>query len=155
KHTPRNVAMVVDALQEVGAARSIVIDEKGIVLAGNATIKAAGQAGLARVKVVDADGSEIIAVRRTNLTERQKKRLALSDNRAAELAEWDTDVLGDLLRDGADTLAGLWRGDELKTLLESDDFAEEEIGAKPSFGVFARDQIAAEAFRYFRESGFP
>jgi hypothetical protein len=25
KHTPRNVAMVVDALQEVGAARSIVI----------------------------------------------------------------------------------------------------------------------------------
>jgi hypothetical protein len=29
KHTSRNVAMVVDALQEVGAARSIVIDEKG------------------------------------------------------------------------------------------------------------------------------
>ena len=82
KHTPRNVAMVVDALQEVGAARSIVIDEKGVVLAGNATIKAAGQAGLGRVEVVDADGSEIIAVRRTNLTERQKKRLALYDNRA-------------------------------------------------------------------------
>ena len=40
KHTPRNVAMVVDALQEVEAARSIVIDEKGVVLAGNATIKA-------------------------------------------------------------------------------------------------------------------
>ena len=66
KHTPRNVAMVVDALQEVGAARSIVIDEKGVVLAGNATIKAAGQVGLARVKVVDAGGSEIIAGRRTN-----------------------------------------------------------------------------------------
>ena len=97
KHTPRNVAMVVDALQEVGAARSIVIDEKGVVLAGNATIKAAGQAGLGRVKVVDADGSEIIAVWRTNLTERQKKRLALYDNRAAELAEWDSDVLSDLL----------------------------------------------------------
>ena len=70
KHTPRNVALVVDALQEVGAARSLVNDEKGVVLAGNATIKAAGQAGLGRVKVVDADGSEIIAVRRTNLTER-------------------------------------------------------------------------------------
>ena len=70
KHTPRNVGMIADALQEVGAARSIVIDEKGVVLAGNATIKAAGRAGLARVKVVDADGSEIIAVRRTNLTER-------------------------------------------------------------------------------------
>jgi ParB-like chromosome segregation protein Spo0J len=109
KHTPRNVAMVVDALQEVGAARSIVIDEKGVVLAGNATIKAAGQAGLGRVKVVDADGSEIIAVRRTGLTPRQKKRLALYDNRAAELAEWDSDVLSDLLKDDAETLAGLWK----------------------------------------------
>ena len=96
KHTPRNVGMIADALQEVGAARSIVIDEKGVVLAGNATIKAAGRAGLARVKVVDADGSEIIAVRRTGLTPRQKKRLALYDNRAAELAEWDSDVLSDL-----------------------------------------------------------
>ncbi len=46
KHTARNVAMVVDALQEVGAARSIVIDEKGVILAGNATIKAAGRGGL-------------------------------------------------------------------------------------------------------------
>ena len=73
KHTLRNVAMIVDALQEVGAARSIVIDEKGVVLAGNATIKAAGQAGLSRVKVVDADESEIIPLRRTNLTKRQKK----------------------------------------------------------------------------------
>jgi ParB-like chromosome segregation protein Spo0J len=107
KHTLRNVAMVVDALQEVGAARSIVIDEEGVILAGNATAKAARQAGLARVKVVDADGSEIIAVRRTNLTERQKKRLALYDNRAAELAEWDSDVLSDLLKDDAETLAGL------------------------------------------------
>ena len=60
KHTPRNVAMVVDAFQEVGAASSIVIDEKGVVLAGNATIKAGGRAGLARVKAVDADGSEML-----------------------------------------------------------------------------------------------
>jgi hypothetical protein len=28
RHSPRNVATVVDALQEVGAARSIVIDKK-------------------------------------------------------------------------------------------------------------------------------
>jgi ParB-like chromosome segregation protein Spo0J len=132
KHTQRNVAMVVDALQEVGAASSIVIDEKGVVLAGNATIKAAGQAGLGRVKVVDADGSEIIAVRRTGLTRRQKKRLALYDNRAAELAEWDSDVLSDLLKDDAEALAGLWRQDELQTLLDSnDDFAEDETEGKP------------------------
>lgn len=32
RHTARNVAMVVDALQEVGAARSIVIDGKASFL---------------------------------------------------------------------------------------------------------------------------
>jgi len=37
RHTPRNVGMIETALREVGAARSIVIDEDGVILAGNAT----------------------------------------------------------------------------------------------------------------------
>ena len=52
----------------VGAARSIVIDEDGVVLSGNATIEAAAQAGIDRVKVVEADGNEIVAVQRKGLT---------------------------------------------------------------------------------------
>lgn len=90
KHTPRNVGMIVNALHEVGAARSIVIDESGTILAGNATVEAAAEAGIERVQVVDADGETIIAVRRTGLTDEQKRKLALYDNRTAELAEWDT-----------------------------------------------------------------
>lgn len=93
KHTPRNVGTIVDALHEVGAGRSIVIDENNVVLAGNATIEAAAEAGIEKVQVVDADGETIIAVRRSNLTPKQKTRLALFDNRAAELAEWDIEVL--------------------------------------------------------------
>lgn len=38
RHTPGNVGAIEQALHEVGAARSIVIDEDGTVLAGNATI---------------------------------------------------------------------------------------------------------------------
>ena len=48
RHNPRNVGMLEKALNEVGAARSIVIDEQGVVLAGNATIEAAGRAGIER-----------------------------------------------------------------------------------------------------------
>ena len=51
-HTPRNIGMIEAALGEIGAARSIVIDEDGVVLAGNATIEAAVQAGIERVQVV-------------------------------------------------------------------------------------------------------
>lgn len=93
KHNPRNVGLIERALGEVGAARSIVIDENGVVLAGNATVEAAAAAGIERMQVVDADGETIIAVRRRNLTPDQKKRLALFDNRTSELADWDIEQL--------------------------------------------------------------
>lgn len=93
--------MIERALSEVGAARSIVIDENGVVLAGNATIEAAAAAGIENVQIIDADGETIIAVRRSGLTDEQKKRLALYDNRAAELADWDADVLAALRDEGA------------------------------------------------------
>jgi hypothetical protein len=117
RHTPRNVGAIEQALREVGAARSIVIDEAGTVLAGNATIEAAAQAGIERVQVVDADGETLIAVRRTGLTPEQKTRLALFDNRAAELAEWEPAVLAELADSGVD-LSGLWSDRELAILLE-------------------------------------
>ena len=93
KHNQRNIGQIVSSLQEVGAARSIVIDEDNIILAGNGVIEAAGIAGIENVRVIEADGNEIIAVKRKGLTPEQKTRLALWDNRAAELAEWDIDQL--------------------------------------------------------------
>ena len=117
RHNPRNVGMLEKALGEVGAARSIVIDEHGVVLAGNATIEAAGRAGIERVQVVDADGETIIAVRRTGLTAKQKTRLALYDNRTAELADWDADVIADLMATERELLDGLFADDELSKLI--------------------------------------
>lgn len=119
KHNPRNVGMLVDALQEVGAARSIVIDEEGVVLAGNATIEAAAEAGITKVVTVDADGETLVAVRRTGLTPEQKTRLALYDNCVAELADWNESVLTELREDGL--LAGMFSDDELDTLLAQAD----------------------------------
>ncbi|MDP9355720.1 MAG: DNA modification methylase [Chloroflexota bacterium] len=115
KHNERNLAQIEQALREVGAARSIVVDEVGVILAGNATVHAAMQAGLTHVRVVEANGTELVAVRRVNLTQEQKRRLALHDNRAAELAEWDTAVLASLA-DEMD-LSDLWDPGELADLL--------------------------------------
>jgi hypothetical protein len=115
KHSQDNLDLISDALREVGAARSIVIDEDGVILAGNATVEAAKAAGLTHMQVVDADGETVIAVRRSGLTPEQKRRLALFDNRAAELADWDREVL---LALAADTdLSGLWQDDDLAALL--------------------------------------
>lgn len=114
-HSERNLELIAQSLQEVGAARSIVVDEDGVILAGNATVTAAQQAGFDRVRIVEVDGRELVAVRRTGLSPAQKRRLALLDNRTAELADWDTDVLASLAEDT--DLSNLWEPDELADLL--------------------------------------
>lgn len=100
-HNSRNLGMVADALREVGAARSIVIDEGDVVLAGNGVTQASRDAGITRVRVIETDGTEIIAVRRRGLTPEQKRALAIYDNRTAELATWNVEQLQ------ADVAAGL------------------------------------------------
>ena len=118
-HSERNLAMVREALETVGTARSIVIDETNTILAGNGVTAAATAAGLTKVRIVESDGDEVIAVRRRGLTDEQKRALALYDNRTAELATWDADQLK------ADLTAGLdfapWFTDtELQALIGPD-----------------------------------
>ena len=117
-HNPRNIGMVVDALHQVGAARSIVIDEDNVILAGNGVTAAAAEAGITKVRVIEAAGDELIAVRRSGLTAEQKRALAMYDNRTGELATWDTAQLAADLKDGVD-LAPYFFVDELKTLFAS------------------------------------
>ncbi len=118
-HNPRNIGMVVDALHEVGAARSIVIDEDNVVLAGNGVLEAAGEAGITRLRVVEADGQEIIAVRRSGLSASQKRHLAIADNRTSELATWNSAQFREDLGAGLD-FGKFFSKDELAKILGQD-----------------------------------
>lgn len=92
-HNERNLTMIRDALRDVGAARSIVIDEGNVILAGNGVATAAAAAGLKTVRIIDAEGDELVAVRRRDLSPEKKRALAIYDNRTSELAEWNTEQL--------------------------------------------------------------
>jgi hypothetical protein len=127
-HNERNLDMITASLTEVGTARSIVIDEDNIILAGNGTVLAAEKAGITNVRVIEAKGDEIIAVKRSNLTPEQKRKLAMFDNRAAELAKWDTEVLQELADGGLD-LSNFFNNDEL-----------EELGRHIEHNVFTDDE---------------
>jgi len=93
KRTDRSAKLIKQSLEQYGAARSIVIDENNRILAGNGTIAGAKAAGIKNLKIIEADGDEIIAVKRSNLTEDQKVGLAIADNRTGDLSEWDIDML--------------------------------------------------------------
>jgi hypothetical protein len=114
-HGTRNVQMIAEALRTVGAARSIVIDDRNEVIAGNGVLEAAGQAGIQKVRVVDTDGDEIIAVRRVGLSPAQKRDMAMYDNRAGELAEWNIPQLEADFKNGA-TFAPFFTPEELQKM---------------------------------------
>jgi len=127
KHNPRNVAMIVNSIQELGCGRSILIDEDGRILAGNATYEALVEAGITKVRVVEGNGDEIIAVQRSDLTNLEKARLSLYDNRTSELAEWDTDVIRWLTDCGFDRVFdNIFTDRELGALLGDDYEPDEE-----------------------------
>lgn len=69
------------------------------VIAGNGTLEAARRLGWQYLAVSWFDG-----------TDEEAREFAISDNRTAELSEWDTDQLALLVADGVDLLS-LWHDD--------------------------------------------
>jgi len=115
KRTDRSSKLIKESLQKFGAGRSIVIDENNRILAGNGTIAGAKAAGIKNLKVIETDGNEIIAVKRTGLSEDEKVGLALADNRTSDLSEWDLNMLEELSQEH--DLEPWFDNDDLKELL--------------------------------------
>lgn len=116
KRTQTSASLLQESLQRYGPARSIVIDEDNRILAGNGTVEAAINLGIDGLRIIDAAPNEVVAVRRTGLTEDQKVGLALADNRTADLAEWDAEMLQQLSQEH--DIAPWFQEDDLQALLE-------------------------------------
>lgn len=88
KGTERGSGMLEHSLRTYGTGRSILIDKKGRIIAGNKTAEAAGALGLDKVVVVETDGRTLIAVQRMDLdleTDTKAKELAIADNRIGDV----------------------------------------------------------------------
>ena len=122
KRTDRSAGLIAESLKRFGAARSIVIDEDGRILAGNGTVEGAKAAGISKVRIIETEGDELIAVQRTGLTEEEKVGLALADNRSSDLSEWDNEMLRQLSEE--QDLSPWFDEDEL-TAFANDEIVEE------------------------------
>src|SRR3990167_3261321 len=115
RHPARNQEIIKQSLQEVGPFRSIALDGKNIIRAGNGVYEQAQKLGI-KLRIVDAKPTELIAVRRKDLSGKNAERAALYDNRAGELAEWNAEILQELERDLKELLDGILSDKELQEL---------------------------------------
>lgn len=88
-HSDKNLKAIMDSLSKFGQRKPIVVHGT-VVIAGNGTLEAAKSLGWEYIDVtkVPADWDMDTA-----------KAYALADNRTAELAEWDLDILTEQLKD--------------------------------------------------------
>ena len=77
------VDSVVESIKQCGYCAPITVDENGIILAGHTRLKALKKLGWKEAEVVVREG----------LTEEQKRKYRLLDNKTGELAQWDMDLL--------------------------------------------------------------
>lgn len=87
KHSAKNLEAIKGSLARFAQQKPVVVGKGNVVVAGNGTLEAARALGWTEIGVVRTalEGPDAIA-------------FALADNRTAELAEWDLDVLGPTLK---------------------------------------------------------
>lgn len=83
------VKYVAKSIEEFGFKVPIIIDSNNIIVAGHTRLKAAKKLGINEVPCIIAD----------DLTDEQIKAFRLADNKVAEMADWDTDLLTEELED--------------------------------------------------------
>jgi ParB-like chromosome segregation protein Spo0J len=81
-HDDRSFDAIATSLRRFGQQKPIVVDARGVVIAGNGTLEAARRLGWTHIAAVPSslDGAERVAY-------------SIADNRTSELSRWDTKAL--------------------------------------------------------------
>lgn len=124
-HSPEQVSQVAASIREWGWTVPILVGEDGVIIAGHCRVMAAQQLGILEVPAMVAVG----------WTESQKRAYVLADNKLAENAGWDTDLLkielAELKDEGFELeLTGFDLG-EINDILDVGDLSGEDDAAPP------------------------
>jgi DNA modification methylase len=82
-HSATQIRWIAKSIRRFGWTNPILIDDEGRVLAGHGRVKAAKLLGLRRVPTIRIEG----------LSKAQIRAYVIADNKLAELAGWDTELL--------------------------------------------------------------
>ncbi|MBC7737207.1 MAG: site-specific DNA-methyltransferase [Candidatus Saccharibacteria bacterium] len=130
-HSEAQVALIAGSIREFGFTNPVLVDGSNGIIAGHGRVMAAGKLGLAAVPVIEL----------AHLSERQKRAYVLADNKLAERAGWDVEMLAlevaDLATLGIDLIDLGFTGRELDELLRQNgaDPREDEVPPVPDVPV--------------------
>ena len=82
-HSKKQIRQIADSIAAFGFVVPIVVDEGGIIIAGHGRYAAAKLLGLRQVPVLEVQG----------LSETKRRALAIADNKIAENAGWNRELL--------------------------------------------------------------
>lgn len=82
-HSDRQIHQIAASIKEFGFTNPVLVDQEDRIIAGHGRVAAAKVLGL----------TELPVVRIEHLTEAQKRAYVIADNRLAEKAGWDADIL--------------------------------------------------------------
>lgn len=135
RHTEKQLKEYVRSIEMWGQLKPAVVDENGMVLAGNGLVEALRLAGRETCDCYVLSG----------LTEAQKKKVMLSDNRVYELGFTDTAIFDEIIRDlGGDIDVPGWDADLLEMLNATVRDADEII---ENYGVYDSDEVESVSSR--------
>lgn len=83
QHPPEQIDQIAASMERFGFTIPMLVAEDGTIIAGHGRLMAAAQLGLAEVPVMVARG----------WSEEDRRLYTLADNRLAEIAEWDPEML--------------------------------------------------------------
>ena len=109
------VDVVAGSIQEFGFKNPIIVDKDNVIVAGHTRLLAARKLELEEVPVIRAE----------DLTEQQIKAFRLADNKTAEFAEWDMELLA-LELEGLDDIFTGFNEVEIADILGLDNEAQED-----------------------------
>lgn len=130
-HSDAQVAAIAGSIREFGFKNPVLVDDRNGIIAGHGRVLAAQKLGFMTVPVIEL----------THLTEAQKRAYILADNRLAEQAGWDRELLAlevaDLSELNVDLSVVGFDGAELDALLSlgNADPKEEETLPVPEVPV--------------------
>lgn len=96
RHNDEGMSLLEKSIKENGLGRSILLDKDNNIVGGNGVTEKAIELGKTKVRIIETDGSELIAVKRTDLTldSEQGRKMALADNSVAHAnLEWNEEEL--------------------------------------------------------------